>query len=150
MGEIKSRSIRLDDENWEWLAKLPGRTSNDAVGDLRFRCSTENATTERDMLVLEITGKIDETLELARSLPDAVTIEETVRRVIQEFKAQKAGTSSAPAGPVGFPIQCGHCGRAARGATKFATICMGCKGDGHSNEPRDCPKCTLDYGTGAL
>lgn len=37
----------------------------------------------------------------------------------------------------GFSITCRHCGEQARGATKFATVCFGCKSDGHSNQPSE-------------
>lgn len=44
--------------------------------------------------------------------------------------------------PVGFPVDCRHCGERTTGPTKFATICFGCKSSGHSNTPSECPVCT--------
>lgn len=90
---------------------------------------------------------------------------EAVERAVLEARDRVMGVSSNFAYPapalaqpqaaqpvpqdVGFTIQCRHCGERALGATKFATICFGCKSDGHSNEPRECPVCT-SQGTGAL
>ncbi len=145
MSEVRNRSVRLDDENYEWLTRLPGRSLNEAIERVRTTAA-DHGGERRDA--------IGEVLELVRALPDAGDIEGVLRNVIQEFKAQKAGStqvsSTAPSVEAGFPVQCAHCGGARRGSTKFATICFGCKSSGHTNEPRDCPKCTIDYGTGAL
>lgn len=66
--------------------------------------------------------------------PDGVTIDPPF-----PMPSERGADTSVPRG---FPIQCRHCGEHGRGATKFATICFGCKSDGHSNDPRDCPVCT--------
>lgn len=55
---------------------------------------------------------------------------------------QESG-SQASVAEQGFSITCRHCGEeGARGPTKYGTICFGCKKDGHSNSPADCPVCT--------
>ncbi len=48
-----------------------------------------------------------------------------------------------------FERQCKHCPKTFRTANKYAAICVECRHAGHSNEPRECPVCTL-AGTGAI
>lgn len=143
-GEIKSRSIRLDDVNWKWFSELPGRTSNDAVSALRDGGRVAPAFDGIDAL--------SEILDLVRGIPDEVAIEEIVLRAIDKWKSQKATSSvnsSTLAAPIGFPIHCQHCGNDGRGSTKFATICFDCKREKHVAPISDCPPCS-ERGTGAL
>lgn len=65
---------------------------------------------------------------------------------VRDLVAAVPGVSTAGNG---FPIRCAHCRENGRGATKWATLCFGCKGGGHTLTPAECPVC-CDYGTGAL
>ena len=113
-----------------------------------------------------------ETLELVRSLPDWGEVKRAVKEAGEELRsAPRLGAlmdgekrilqgMDEYDGEVSLPPivenshlperQCLHHEGTFRTALKFATICPECKRAGHSGEPRDCPRCTIDYGTGAL
>ncbi len=84
-------------------------------------------------------------------------LEDLPREILEAADARRGqrasqipSTSVEPDVMAGFWVHCQHCGnQRARGATKFATICIGCKHAGHCNETRECPVCTL-AGTGAI
>ena len=151
MGEIKNRSVRLDQENYDWLVGLPGRSLNEAIERLR----TQNgAEIPHDTAISEI-------LELVRSLPDATDIEGVLRNVIQEFRA--ARTSSVPpsassSDPATIPgvsrgmpptgpttrIQCEHCGEHFESESRLNKRCPGCVTKGHSRSRYNCEQCRLE------
>jgi Zn finger protein HypA/HybF involved in hydrogenase expression len=135
MSEVKNRSVRLDEENYTWLQGLPGRSLNEAVE--RLRTESKGAVGKTDTTVAEI-------LELVRSLPDASDIEDVMRNVMQEFRSARSAANS-PGIPVETPSLpknafCRHCGQRFAGS-KFATVCPGCKGSGHTLGPAECPAC---------
>lgn len=86
--EVKSRSIRLDDENWTWLSGLPGRTSNDAIGALRVGAG--NGADELRETLRRLVSAVGE-------LPTSDEIRETLREVVSELKGQKAA-QAVPSG----------------------------------------------------
>lgn len=149
MGEIKNRSVRLDDENYGWLTGLPGRSLNEAVGRLRTAADIGTPFEKQDAIA--------ELLELVRSLPDTVDFEEVVRRVIQEAKIGEK-PQSVPSAVVlpsasepfeeEIPVvdkrpkncRCQHCGKPFAGP-RFSTLCSDCKSAGHTLSPAECPKC---------
>jgi hypothetical protein len=99
MGEIKSRSVRLDDENYGWLNGLPGRTFNEAVGDLRASLdgvAQSNAEEMKDRF-RRIEGMLAE-------MPGLEEIQDALREVVLEFKGQKVQTVAATsANPLTIP-----------------------------------------------
>jgi hypothetical protein len=161
MGEIKSRSIRLDDENWEWLSGLPGRSANEAVGALRGAGADE----------------LGEVLEFVRSAPSE--FEEACLRAIERFKDAgsssstaanmsnfQPGTSFDPASIPGvsvglpapkvegqWPCRCVHSGCQGSkfmGVSRFQNLCDGCREAGHLGDARSCRACEDDSATGAI
>lgn len=79
--EIKSRSIRLDDENWEWLSGLPGRSANESISTLRT-LSGGSMAVGPTVKTLTPDTRLDEALELLRSLP------ETFMEAMDAYKAR--------------------------------------------------------------
>lgn len=136
MSEVKTRSIRLDDENWQWLANLPGRTSNDAVTALRASAEQKGDT---------VTGspeELSELVELVRSLPDSTDMRQLMQEVFSELRFEKVAAHADAEITDNRPknAYCKHCGSRFVGA-KFATICPECKSSGHTLTPADCPVC---------
>lgn len=142
MGDVRNRSVRLDQENYDWLVGLPGRSLNEAVERLRMQNGAGNP---QETAVSEI-------LELVRGLPDATDIEGVMRNVIQEFRAARAtsvpATASAALAPAAETVdnrpkncRCRHCPERFAGP-KWATICPDCKSTGHTGQPAECPRCT--------
>ncbi len=138
MSEIKSRSIRLDDENWAWLSGLPGRSANEAVRELRRADARP-----RD--------KLDEVLEHLRALP------QTFQEAMDEYKARNGKVSTpsvvpstfAPRAEVEktaeqFPFhpRCLHCGENFGAWNRNASLCTDCKVARHSGDPARCDVCT--------
>lgn len=144
MGEIKNRSVRLDQENYDWLVGLPGRSLNEAIERLRTQNGGESP---QETAVSEI-------LELVRGLPDATDIEGVIRNVIQEFRAARTASvpvTTLPAASGAFeetvPVdnrakncRCRHCGQPFAGP-RFSTLCSECKSTGHTLTPAECPRC---------
>ena len=95
MGEIKSRSIRLDDENWEWLSKLPGRTSNEALLNHRvWVTSLEDVSRGAEGQLVDVRPVLEEILELQRGAPE--TMKRAVVEGIQEWKGRTSTTNFTP------------------------------------------------------
>ncbi len=157
MSKIKSRSIRLDDENWQWLSSLPGRSANEAISTLR---DGQPADT-----------RLDEVLEFVRSSPSEM--EEACLRAISRWKSGSSlvsntssiqpsmpatsfdpktipGISVGPPKTEGqFRCRCIHTGCRGsyfQGASRFQTLCDVCLGLGHSGDPRSCRICYEDSG----
>jgi hypothetical protein len=172
MGEIKNRSVRLDDENFGWLNSLPGRTFNDAVGDLRVSLDgvTQSNADELGERFNRIEGMLAE-------MPGVEEIQEALREVVVELKAQKGGAQVAseprqggsrfvatavsegfdPAQIAGvkkgiagqFPCRCTHSGcRGSKfmGLRRGENLCPSCFEKGHTGEPRNCGPCFEDTG----
>ena len=119
---------------------------------------TFNARFEKEVFwaIAELVGAKygrDKTEAVARAIREAqerlgspVAAVEVHRAALAESRMGGAETLTAPAAQ-GFPITCHHCGEeGARGSTKFASICFGCKKDGHTNRPAECPVCTAGSG----
>lgn len=109
MGEIKSRSVRLDDENYGWLNGLPGRTFNEAVGNLRASLdgvAQSNAEEMKDRF-RRIEGMLAE-------MPGLEEIQDALREVVLELKGQKAQTVAGVQRGVGPPKRETGAERAAR------------------------------------
>jgi hypothetical protein len=160
MSEIKSRSIRLDDENWEWLSGLPGRSANEAVGALRGETAAE----------------LGEVLEFVRSAPSE--FEEACLRAIERWKSERPGSAQIPSTfqqgdlPTNFdpasipgvstgapkvegqwPCRCVHSGcRGSKfiGVSRFQNLCDECREVGHLGDARSCRACEDDSATGAI
>lgn len=111
-----------------------------ALEDLaqRWNCS-QTAAAERAILEAHGSG-----VDLSEPLPASGS--KTVDMPVSPIHAELTGAEDR----VGFPIQCAHCPTGNWGSTKWATICFDCKSAGHTNQPADCPRCGMDYGTGAL
>lgn len=79
MSDLKGRTIRLSEENWEWLDSQPG-TMNEVIGSLRTVLrqphSNSPAPDPRINELLELARRpdtrIDEILELMQSLPETI------------------------------------------------------------------------------
>lgn len=169
MGEIKNRSIRLDDENWEWISKLPGRTQNEAIANLRGESG--GPVWGRGLEPLLESQRVfgDEILEFVRSAPSEM--EEACLRAISRWKSGSSpasntssiqpsmpatsfdprtisGVSVGPPKTEGqFRCRCIHTGcRGAyfQGASRFQNLCDVCLGLGHSGDPRSCRICYED------
>ena len=164
---VKTRSIRLDEGNWEWVSGLPGSDRNDAILRLRERVEKirpeyelADVITRLDGLRSSVYGASDKLDEM----PEMVG--EVLRAVVAELKGQKV--ASAPQGggfdpatipgvkaglpaKAGFPCVCRHTGcQGAKfvGATRFQAMCDACQNGGHSGEPRECAECYNDRGPG--
>ena len=139
MAETRSRSIRVADDVWEAIQKLPGKTDDALRAVLVAKAPRVDEHGEVGRWFRETWKRLDEILEHVQTVEP------------QEFIERQVPSMAPPVSVVvpGFPIQCRHCGERGQGATKFATICFGCKGAGHSNLPSECPVCTLG-GTGGL
>lgn len=137
VGEIRNRSLRLDDENYAWLQGLPGRSLNDGVERLRLT----GGVVPTD--VMQCNAEVAEILELVRSLPEAI---ETALALALEPLLGGAGAVSGPLDRDSETDRrpkncfCKHCGSRFAGP-KFSTICSECKGSGHTLTPSECPKC---------
>jgi hypothetical protein len=156
MGEVKNRSLRLDDDNYGWLSGLPGRTLNDALSEYRARLNGSESAEPvwgdglTPLLELQKTfgDKLEEVLMLVQSLPDDTKT--ALREVVTELKGQKApAATQEPTAPAPFNPRCVHHGDTFPAWNRNASLCPDCKREGHSNDPRDCPQCT-ERGTGAL
>lgn len=100
MGEVKNRSLRLDDDNYGWLSGLPGRTLNDALTD--YRASLDGPDVPGPLAELReridrVGGQLSAQIE---DLPDDDRIADVMRTVIAEVKAQRAGAAQVPSGSV--------------------------------------------------
>ncbi len=96
-----------------------------------------------------------ETWKRMEDLPAEILAAADARRARKGPLRNPPSEGVSPVAYVGSPVpapferQCKHCPKMFRTANKFATICVECKHGGHSNEPGECPICTL-AGTGAL
>jgi len=166
----------LDDENWEWLSGVPGRSANEAIGLLRAR--VESGAVSEGLTVAQ-TEILDEMLDLVRGLPDRAAIKEVVREAGRELRAEKGMGSplpntfvsepvftegrdfQLPAGiGVGMPKKviagqipcvCKHSGcrfgdGKFMGTRRGQDLCPDCVEKGHGGEPRDCKVCFDDMG----
>ena len=144
MGEAKHRGIRLDEDNWQWLNGLPGRTLNEALTALRNTERSEAINTaavnqsvdsEKFQKLYERVNRmeimVEELLELARSEPQRST-----NAIVTANQRDEPISDNRPKNAF-----CKHCGERFAGS-RFATICSSCKSQGHTNEPAECPKCT--------
>lgn len=133
----RNRTLRLDDENYEWLNSLPGKSLNDALTALR---DGEQPTGSLDggkfQTLYERVNRmeimLEELLELARSEPQHSRPDHIA--TINERDEPLADNRPKNA-------FCKHCGNKFAGS-RFATICSGCKSQGHTNQPAECPRCT--------
>jgi hypothetical protein len=166
MGEIKNRSIRLDDDNWSWLSGLPGKTSNEAVGELKraYEDAWEKVMGARREFENEVLGRL-------RMLP------ETFMGTMDEYKSIQAekkrgsrfergpiavevkpigglepmgpapmgftGSSVLPINPVEKPfrVMCQHCGVKFGSESLKETTCEGCGGKDHKGSRYECEVC---------
>lgn len=156
MGEVKNRSVRLDDENYAWLGTLPGRSLNEAIERLRLGEPVTTSVNGADLgQLVPVTAEL---LDLVRSLPDEADIERVVRVVMEEVGRAKIGEKASrhsvsimpPSEPFEEEIpvvdkrpkncRCRHCGKAFAGP-RFTQICSECKSVGHTLSPAECPVC---------
>lgn len=162
MGEIKNRSLRLDEENYKWLAGLPGRSLNEAVERLRRANAEIQANTGAGLIAPALEEKaaaISEILELVRGLPDATDIEDVIRNVIQEAggsggaqrnvtqgafdPATIPGVTRGPLPAVLVRVACEHCGEKFETDRPKIKRCSDCEQTGHAVSRYDCAECRL-------
>lgn len=127
MGELRNRSIRVDDDVWAAIQALPGRTQNEALRAALFGNGSD------------IDGKISEILELSRSM--AGTIEGAILNAGAQVTREIMETTAHPLTD-NRPKNCfcKHCSNRFAGP-RFASICSNCKSGGHTNQPSECPLC---------
>lgn len=110
MDTTKVRSIRLDDEIWERVQALPGKTINDA---LRVLMDGADARISKILQLMEKPAvpdtRIDEILEHAQSQVSIEDIQEVFENAIQAARdAKEAQRATNPAAVPG--VQQGYAG----------------------------------------
>ncbi len=143
MGELRNRSIRVDDDVWAAIQRLPGKT-NDA---LRVALLGEDGQDPVSQMphhvaeILELSRSMAGTLEGAILQADAaVTQAVFAERSILKLPAKGDLHPEQPADNRPKNVTCRHCGARFAGQ-RFATICSSCKSDGHTLTPAECPIC---------
>lgn len=149
MAETKSRSIRVEDALWERFCAISG-TQNDVFRKLL----DGEVRTDPDLgqKIYERTGRIEnmveELVEMGQSVPVAAQVASPVERTDPgAIAGVSVGVSKAPV--VIKRYRCDHCG-VSLAVARVGEICENCREGRHFGEARDCPRCTTDYGTGAL
>lgn len=147
MSEAKVRTVRLDDENFEWLGKLPGRTLNEAITALRQDSGSND--------LLERLSKLPTIEQIRAIVDDAFQISDFDKRREETRERMDRGARATERTGIigGFPCRCVHSGcRGSKftGTARFQNICPECSESGHKGEPRNCQSCADDSATGAL
>lgn len=139
MKEVKNRSVRLDDENFEWLGKLPGRTLNDAVTGLREeRLASAPAEDHLGSALRDIGRGVGEILELLRGHAAPTAVSAACEPLPQS--SYRGSLESLAPGPNLLP--CRHCGLDAQIHPRAGAwrACSNCQRDGHFNIS-ECRRC---------
>lgn len=97
----------------------------------------------------EFKAEVREMVEKVRALPVLEEIGTLLGHLLDSAEVRNVTATpgyARPERPQSLPsshmVNCIHCGERRFGATKFATICSECKSAGHTNDPRECPRCT--------
>lgn len=162
MAETRSRSIRIADDVWEAIQALPGKTDDALRAILVERKPVVDTHSEINRWFRETWGRLE-------ALPEEVG--DVLRVVVAELKGQKVGAAQVVTTPSRFEdparipgvsaglaakdptikkFPCKHHEDRGLSVAREGDICAACRAAGHYNDMRDCPRCTTDYGTGAL
>lgn len=120
--------------------KSKGQVIDEAVGALEKQLGRGDVLQKMYERQLGMELKIDEILEMGRSVPAPAGTREEVYLPAARGDEQVGE----------FTVTCVHCGERFHAATRYATLCKNCQGAGHRNvRPADCRECQL-AGTGAI